>query len=243
MKFISPPTYILLACMPKSGSTFLSTAIGNLAGFRNGSFIPAYDRREQELDDRYIRKWRFSGHRAVIAQQHVRFSQPTQGLIKRFDMKTVVLIRDLFDVIVSIRDHFRHDVTTSPMAFFNERHRTLDDRQLEEAIARLEMPWYINFYMSWREANGVVWVNYEDLARDPHASIEKILDSCGLSVCDTAVERAIEMARHGKTRFNRGITGRGGSLAPETRKIVLDALKFYPEARNDPFIAAMFDSP
>lgn len=40
---------VLVACMPKSGSTYLSGAIEALPGFIRAHLVPGYGRREQEL--------------------------------------------------------------------------------------------------------------------------------------------------------------------------------------------------
>jgi len=129
------------------------------------------------------------------------------------------------------------------MAYFDKTHFALDDRQLEEAIARLLIPWYVNFYMTWRDVAGTVVVNYMDMTQHPKKAIQLILDHAGLRVGEAAIETAIAKAQSGNTRFNKGVVGRGRLLSHDTRQIVLDCLKFYPKARHDPFIAAMFDAP
>ena len=40
---------ILLACFPKSGSTYISKVVASHKDFVNCSLVPSHDRREQEL--------------------------------------------------------------------------------------------------------------------------------------------------------------------------------------------------
>ena len=77
---------------------------------------------------------------------------------------------NLFDVVISIRDHQRNENSTGPVAFLTEYHANLPDRELELAITRLAIPWYINFYMSWREYPNALLVRYEHLIASPSNS-------------------------------------------------------------------------
>lgn len=246
MRFLSPPRHILLACQPKSGSSFLTEAVGSLPGFRIGHYIAGYDRSEHELNQAHIRKYRFQGYRAIIAQHHVRFSELTKRLILKNRMLPVVLYRDLFDVIISLRDHLRNWNVVGSMAYFDQSHADLPDAELERMIARLAIPWYINFYVSWREASGVgpiMFVNYDTLRSDPQTVISDILAAAKLPASEKQITRALEQSQKGVTRFNKGVSARGKLLAPETRQIVLDGLSYYPKLRDDPFIESMFAAP
>ncbi|MEM8662881.1 MAG: hypothetical protein AAGF49_02005, partial [Pseudomonadota bacterium] len=88
------PIHILLACMPKSGSTFLAQILINMPGMRRERLVPDFERREQELCPQRLREaqalteglhrvWRERGEpralapRGFAAQHHVRHSRPT----------------------------------------------------------------------------------------------------------------------------------------------------------------------
>ena len=93
---------ILLACFPKSGSTYLSKIISSYENFRKVDLVPSYGNREQELD---IRKLHQNKKYNYIAQQHVRSSFETEKLINQFELKTIILVRNIYDIIPSLRDH------------------------------------------------------------------------------------------------------------------------------------------
>jgi hypothetical protein len=58
--------HFLVACMPKSGSTFLTEALASLPGFKRAVLVPQHGRREQELERRQLQKYWF----AKYATQH-----------------------------------------------------------------------------------------------------------------------------------------------------------------------------
>jgi len=229
-------SHVLVACMPKSGSTFLTDVIAAVPGFRRAVLVPAYGRREQELDEFCLRQFdRFD----FVAQNHVHFSDWTAEMCGDYGLAPIVLVRSLLDVIVSLRDHLRNDGPVSPIYFVESHHAALDDAQLELMIARLALPWYINFYMSWRQAPDALMIHYEDLTAQPREVIGKVLAFSGAVVSPAEIEAAIAQVRGaGASRFNVGRAGRGAKLRPEVLRAVLELIEFYPEALDDPYIQA-----
>jgi uncharacterized membrane protein YkvA (DUF1232 family) len=220
--------------MPKSGSTFLTDVIAELPGFRRAELTPVYGRREQELDEFCLRQVdRFD----FVAQNHVRHSEWTAMMCRDYGLTPVVLVRGLLDVVVSLRDHIRKESHVWPIFFAGPEHAQVEDARLELMIARLALPWYMNFYMSWREAPETLMVAYEDLVEAPAPVIGKIMTFCGAPQSAPAIEAAMAQARgEGPSRFNVGQTGRGRGLRPEAVRAVLEMLDFYPEAAGDPYI-------
>src|SRR5579872_1434315 len=141
---LAAPAHILIACMPKSGSTFLTDVIAELPGLRRVSLAPTSDRREQEIDEYCLQQVDRLG---FVAQHHVRYSDWTAEMCRDYGLAPVVLVRSLLDVIVSLRDHMRRESTVWPMFFVEPRHAALDDARMDAMIARLALPWYLNFYM------------------------------------------------------------------------------------------------
>jgi hypothetical protein len=223
--------------MPKSGSSFLSNVIADLPGFRRAPLVPAYDRREHELDTACLRKAdRFD----YVAQHHVRYSQWTADVCRDYALAPLVLVRSLFDVTVSLRDALRHDGPIWPFFFVETPHLTMTDEQLDEMIVRMALPWYVNFYMGWRSAPETLIIDYEDLALDPVGTVQSALSFCGVRAADADVRSAVERVLLAEqSRFNVGRTGRGAGLRPELVREILRMLDFYPEAANDPFIRKM----
>jgi hypothetical protein len=232
-----PPAHILIACMPKSGSSFLSGVIARLPGYRRVQLIPDYDRREHELDEFCLRQVdRFS----YVAQHHVRYSHWTAEMCRDYMVAPVVLVRNLLDVAVSLRDALRKDGPVWPFIFAEPHHAGLSDGQLEEMMVRLALPWYVNFYMGWRQAPDALLVHYEDLMADPVGTVRRVLAHAGVAATTVEIEAAVrEVTASDQTRFNVGQVGRGAGLRPDLVREVLQMVDFYPEAASDPYIATL----
>jgi len=231
------PVHILIACMPKSGSTFLSDVIGHCPGFRRAILTPSAGRREQEIDEQLLRKL---GRVSFVAQHHVRNSDWTSEMCRSYDVRPIVLVRSLQDVVVSLRDHMRRESAVFPQFFAEARHAELDDRALEAMIARLALPWYLNFYMSWRTAPGAMMVAYEDLTAAPTQVIQDIMAFSRAETSAEEIEEAVAKVRDRESgRLNVGVAGRGAGLQRETIQTILDLVDLYPEAAADPYIQSV----
>jgi hypothetical protein len=223
--------------MPKSGSTFLSDVIGKCPGFRRAILTPSAGRREQEIDEQLLRKL---DRVSFVAQHHVRNSDWTAEMCRGYRVTPIVLVRGLQDVVVSLRDHMRHESAVFPQFFADASHAALDDAALEQMIARLALPWYLNFYMSWRQTPGALMVSYEDLTAAPYQVIDDILQFAGANVSAEALREAVvKVEGRDASRLNVGIGGRGASLQPETIRTILGLIDLYPEAAADPYIMSV----
>lgn len=225
--------HILIACMPKSASTFLATAIASLKGFKRYRLIPAYGAREQELCQ--IRLSRYN-RKKYVAQHHLRCSDWTRNLIHQYRLTPVVIVRDLADTAISLRDHFRREPTgRGPTACFYEHHKDLPDDVLEEAIVRLAIPWYINFYVGWRRAGDVPIYDYARYTSEPATVIGEILAHAGCPIDPNSIESALSSVHKEKVaQFNVGVSGRGSQLGPGAKAQLLSMIDFYKELSDDP---------
>lgn len=226
---------ILLACMPKSGSTFLADLICALPEFNRARLAPSpMGRREQELDEACLRQ---AGRGNFVGQLHVRYSEWTAKMCREYRLKTVVLVRSLPDAVVSLRDHLRRESTIWPIFYADADHAALDDATLEDMIVRLAAPWYANFYMSWRNAPGALLISYEELIADPAAVLREVLAFAGAEIDEGAIAKALEAVGDRRdSRFNVGVAGRGAALRPETLRNLVALFDFYPEAVDDPYV-------
>jgi hypothetical protein len=126
------------------------------------------------------------------------------------------------------------------MLHLTKQHRDTDQGQLEEMIAELAIPWYVNFYMGWRERRDVLMVSYEDLIAYPEETIASVMTFAGLSVTNDETRAAINRVNgQNRSRLNVGIAGRGRQLSPTAIATIRRKLDLYPEAAGDTYIAAM----
>jgi hypothetical protein len=151
-------------------------------------------------------------------------------LLKEFNIKPIVLVRDVFDVVISLYDHIERGRHRSPTGYVHREYAgmSVDDKLLY--LIRIHLPWYFNFLISWREAADeidVFWLTYEELFSDQIETVSRILEFYGLPVTKDRIREAIdELTAKRKSiehvRFNVGIAGRGQRLSPRHRQAILD---------------------
>ena len=219
---------LLLACFPRSGSTFLASILAHLPGFQKVSLVPAYGRREQEL----ALEWLLATHQGLgnyVAQHHVRYSEQTGHLLTLFALQPIVLVRNIFDVVVSIRDYLKTGAPAIAQAFVPTDLPSWEDERIDEFIADLIVPWYLNFFASWSGCPNRIQFTYELLIADPAVAVAQVRDRGGLTVTDAEIAAAVAAARGSpaSTRFNVGISGRGKELSAQVVSRIQVLARYY----------------
>lgn len=226
---------ILLACFPKSGSTFISRTMHELPGFTKLSAVPLHDRREQELERESIRSL-IGLRKNAVYQHHVRHSLHLEHLIADYNIHVVVMVRDLRDVCQSVADHLNSEGPVWFSAFLDENILNGLNRhnRLPGFIVDLVIPWYVNFYAGWTaydlSGGSVQWIHYEDMVGNELATISSILTGAGLEVSESEIQRALNQPRF--TRVNVGKVGRGREFVrehPEVAETIERYLSYYPD--------------
>jgi hypothetical protein len=205
------PRYIFIACFPKSGSSYLELVLRQLTGFRYLNAVLAFGHNEQDL---YEFKLRENRHDSVV-RLHTRAGQHNLKMVERYGLRPVILVRNIFDVVVSVHDHLQ-ETPAVPMGYVHREWFDMDrDRRLMFIIQTM-LPWYFGFLMSWREAHvSTHWITYEQLFSDPVGIVSGVLEFSGLPADREQIERGVVDVPGEKTRFNVGRSGRGATLSPE----------------------------
>jgi hypothetical protein len=213
--FVTRRQIVLLACMPKSGSTYLTMQFRNVAGFADVPFVPSYDRREQEISrSRIFWLCLVFPHRHLIAQHHLRCSEGTVQLIKAFNIKTIILTRNIEDVIISACDHLSNESTVSPMSFWTEellKEAEASGQSRFSLLFRTMGPWLANFFLSWQflsselpENLKPIFLKYEEFYSDEKVNFELLCKKLKLRAKSGYISN-----KNSKARFNKGQIGRG----------------------------------
>ncbi len=230
------PHHIFIAAMPKSGSTFAVNALAAATGFTQAKLVPAYERRQPELCELCLAKY---ADVDFIAKNHTRHSTFTEQLCDEYGVSPIVLIRSLFDVVISARDHVRNKSPVTFALYLEPAHLDRSDVALEKMLTMLAIPWYVNFYMGWRGCKKAHMVMYEEMIADPTGTISDMLTFAGVSLGKDRIAAGIDAALQGNSRINVGKAGRGRNLQPETVRMILEMLDMYPEIRNDRYVLMM----
>lgn len=227
--------HIVIACMPKSSSTFLSSLLSSYPGIRRAKLVPEYGDREQELCE--LRLLMAQG-RGYVAQLHLRNSEWTQELIRRYTLTPVTLIRNLADCVVSIRDHIRKDNQFGSLIYIDQYVLSLDEDALDRQIIQLAMPWYLSFYDGWSRSSALM-LTYDDVVNEPRRTIQAILERASVSVDDESITTAVQTVTGKRNRLNVGASGRGKTLSDENKTRLRDMIALFPSVVSNSYLTSM----
>ena len=222
---------LFVSCFPKSGSTFLVSALAATTGYMR-QFLGYDHLNEQDL---YLPNLIDTYNMNIVCHQHTRATAPNLKLISEFGIRPVVLVRNVFDCLVSLRDHLERESQSTPV--FNatdDFHAKPRSDQFDELI-HLALPWYVNFAVSWKVAAAAgtptLWVAYEDMMADKTRAVRRVLEFYGLTQFDNQIDAAISRVdKSSDTRFNKGFSGRGeDQLSDHQRQQVIDRFRHYPD--------------
>lgn len=217
-------THVLIACMPKSGSTFLKETLCALTGWPDTPLTYAYLQNEQELYLPYLLRAASSD---TVTQQHCRATGPNTQILQAFGIRPVVLVRRLDDIVVSTSDFYDNGAVTN--TFFGDVWPTLDPSAKYDLIIDHVMPCTLHFT---RRGNGrrggldFLFVTYDDMIADKAATLTGIADYLGLGKTAEACAAAVQAVDGDatKTRFNKGGAGRGAAALDDDQKARLRKL-------------------
>ncbi|MFT5438648.1 MAG: tetratricopeptide (TPR) repeat protein [Alphaproteobacteria bacterium] len=205
--------HALIACMPKSGSTLLFEMLHQLTGWQKSLFSYAYLQNEQELDLSSILE---VAETNTVTQQHCRATEANIQIIQGLSLRPVVLVRNLADIVMSLVDFYNNGAVINTFLDTDWSRLSLDSKR--DYIIDHVMPWYVGFYTSWRRAEAAgrldcLFVHYEELIADKPGALHKIADFLGMEKTIDDCLGAITTAESAssRTRFNKGVAGRGAA--------------------------------
>ncbi|MDP6344862.1 MAG: sulfotransferase domain-containing protein [Alphaproteobacteria bacterium] len=221
---------VFISALPKSGSTFLVNALSHATGYQN--FFLGYQ--QQNEQDLYLPNLIDAWSMDVVSHQHTRATAPNLQLMNEFAIRPVILTRNAYDAAVSLTDHLENESRQTPLldvpADFASRPR---ENRLD-AVIDLALPWYVQFVAGWATADheGAVdclWLRYEDVMADGTAALRTVLAFHGVTADDGRLASALEAAKGGGSRLNKGVAGRGmAELTPSQKQRIDSLTRHYP---------------
>jgi len=212
--------HLFIACVPKSASTFLKNLLLRLTGYRDLFAVYAAGQTEHEI---YLPTLCENADSNTVTQQHCRASDANVHLMQAFGIRPVVLVRNIFDSVMSLLDFYNGGAFKT--SYFRADWPRLDEETKIDLLIENVIPWYFQFVGSWDLAEKqqrleVHWLSYEEFIADKCSAVLKILGFYGLGASRGGVEQCIREAESNgrKNRFNKGVAGRGRSGLTERQK-------------------------
>ncbi len=202
--------HLLVASFPKSASTFTRKLLATVTGFRPYFLSHAGNDSSRDLDPTSIP---LLLGQDTVSVEYLRATRQAVDLLRRLEIRPIVLVRDLHDTLVSSRDHLRR----MPGARGAVAHGTEDLHAWEPDdqhwfLVRMVAPWYLNFFTSWQDAArelDTLWITYDDITRRPEQTVRRALAHAGINGDDDRIAAAVASLDLSDVRFNRGVSGRG----------------------------------
>jgi len=223
--------HIFIACVPKSASTFLKNVLAYLTGYRELFTVYAAGQAEHEI---YLPTLREMAHANTVTQQHCRASDANIHLMQGFNIRPVVLVRNIFDSVMSLLDFYNRGAFQTSY-FRGDWPALTEDTKIDLLIEHV-IPWYFQFVGSWDLAEKqkrieLKWLTYEELVADKPGALLKVLEFYGLGAPRRGVEQRIKQieSEERKIRFNKGVTGRGKlALNQQQQDRIRRLARYYP---------------
>ena len=205
------PSYVLVA-LPKSSSTFCTEVLAATLGAAVYKDIVTQDRcTPKDLSIAGIVNGR---NRMTLSQVHLVATGANLRILRNFRIPVAILLRNLLDMVVSLRDHMNANPFFSSILIPTDWH-ALSEADKIDYIIDTAVPWTVTFYVSWAQAIArgdvaTTMFHYEDMLRAPLPFFRTICACLGRSVSDGVIERSLaQVEKSEATRFNVGRMGRG----------------------------------
>jgi hypothetical protein len=243
---------ILVACAPKSASTFIWTSLIRSTGLPGVSLSAAtmtaqsssqlgMNLREQETDELALIRNGINGM-GYVAQHHIRCTPYLCRQMNLYRIKPIVTYRNFFDTLVSLDDMFLDWRSTGPATdsnFFDDglpaNFAQMEREDRLHVIADRSTVFFIQFYLTWKKCEAMelvkpLWVSYET---DFHGDKKKLSQRISDFVGGTHIDADKLAAQFGNTtqgkavRLNKGTVGRGHDIPQSVREKVLSVFSRY----------------
>lgn len=201
--------HILVASFPKAASTYLNNLLVEATGFRSYLLNTAGYDNERNIDPASIPMFMSLD---TVSQEHMRATRPNRAWLQRMQIRPVVLVRNIFDALVSALDFVMQGHVVGPNAHLPPGFQQWSSSDQLWFMARMAAPWYLNFFASWQDAQHdlpTIWITYEDVTQHGVQTIARIARHTGVPIDSARAEHAIATADLQLSRFNCGRSGRG----------------------------------
>lgn len=235
---------------PKSGSTFLTTVLSKSLNLPHIPLCYAYSSNEHDL---YLPALVIAAMKGAVSQLHTKGTPHNAQLLNFFDIKPIVLTRNIFDSVESLARDLKKKCMLNQLGqgvhgysftWLTKDIANLNDDQLIDFVIDFALPWYVNFYVSWHSLanNNMIdplFVRYEDIMKNKQEEVSKIIRT----VANTEVNLDTSILEKNYISESSGISrGTGNSglgierLSTAQIHSIKKLLSYYPDINFDTWV-------
>lgn len=230
---------VLLCFPPKAAGTFLRAAAIDAVGGQLMRIVHAFGGREASpylpIFIRYFNAPKSAP--TMVSHVHMQALPANRHFIDAFDLKPVIMLRSVPDMLCSFIDML-NDEPITPELWINSciprNFAQMAPEAQSDFIIDIMGPWYASYFTTWLEfANEdperVCVLEYSEFRRDPAPMLRRMLRHSRFEVTEDACAAALQKAWHARRqyRFNRGEDGRGRARFRPEQLARLETLLFH----------------
>lgn len=219
---------IMVACAPKSASTYVANVLGWYFSIEFGARqLVYYYEWEQNLTPDVIEQ--INPRANFVLQMHLLPHRPNLIVLDKLQIKPIFLWRNLADTVISYDDHIRTQSHEWPNFYIHNRNWFLaqPDQARYQFLIQRALPWHLAFYLGWR-ARDATFRHYENMLRDETAYFRGIIQELAGGVDVVRLKQVLDEGK--QVRFNVGTWGRSKELFSSATRLALENLIL-----NDPW--------
>jgi hypothetical protein len=230
---------VVLAFAPKAAGTFFRSAAVLATDGQLVRTVHAQGERDAQF---YLPTFlayylgKLTDH-TLVTHVHMQALAANQRFIEALDLKPIVMVRPIPDMLASYFDMLETDPASRieglncriPPAF-----PTMTHAQKTDFLIDMLGPWYASYFATWLDYGGrthdrVHLMSYDAFRADPAPQLQAALAHAGifltLGTCRTAIDKSWP-ERH-SMRFNQGVAGRGRRYFTDAQFARLDRMLGY----------------
>jgi hypothetical protein len=229
---------VIFAFPPKAAGTFLRSAAIEAVDGQLMRIVHAYGGRDGTPYLPVFVLYLAGGFpdSTLVSHIHMQALPANCHLIDTLDLKPVIMLRSVPDMLLSYLDMLENEPITPDRwlnGYIPPKFADLDDEAKGDFIVDMLGPWYASYYATWfdyaAQAPGrVCAIRYADFKRDPAEALGEALRHSGLERTREECERAIAATwpDRDSLRFNIGETGRGATRFNARQREKLETMLF-----------------
>jgi hypothetical protein len=151
------------------------------------------------------------------------------GILRFHGIKQFVTWRNLGDIVISLDDHLRlepEETWQHTYLYLEERdsYTEMPDQKRYQFLIRNAIPWYLQFYLTWRSARHPLFMRYEWMVSAELAYFHYLIEQLAGSIVQTRLTEIISAGPVADSGVNVGVPERSKSLLSDESKALLEAL-------------------
>jgi len=220
------PIQILIAGAPKTAGRHVASVLRRY--FR----IESNPRFGQLVDGEHLFTEAYFS--PALAQPFVLHAHPMArkgnlGILRFHGIAQLVTWRNLGDIVISLDDHLRlepEETWQHTYLYLEERdsYTAMPDQKRYQFLIRNAIPWYLQFYLTWRKAQHPLFMRYEWMVSAEPAYFHYLIEQLVGSVVESRLTDILSAGPVADSGFNVGVSERSNSLLSDESKAVLEAL-------------------